>query len=399
MRHKKIFLAAAAAVMLIMLSGCGQKIFNYSAEDYVGVEIKGTEGNGTARVAFNRSSFYDKLNRDLFDGNALEEELAALEIVYYNLVKINVEGDTSNLSNGDTLTVSVTADNDKLKEYRIHFTDEKFTYTVSGLEEVKEFDLFEGVSAEFDGISPYVTANVVNESPYAEYVNFFTDSDFHANGDTILIKAAIHNSGSTYFEENNLVPASTEKAVTVEVPEYYAAEAEHDFSAIDSFFKDKMDETLSSGNYSVDWEYSGSAFFKDGEATDKWKVLSCEYTPVKKALVYVNGGYIGWDKVRNDYNCIWKLSFEIENVKKASYSSDYKYDVGDRETAEIYACTHIPNVVVAADGSLTYDPESCKLITYSRSLLANYVGSSLDEIEEARKKDFMGYEHEYIVIS
>lgn len=151
--------------------------------------------------------------------------------------------------------------------------------------------------------------------------------------------------------------------------------------------------------YAEGWENDGRAFFRDGEYSDSWKVVSCEYTPARKALVYVNGGSIGWDEIRNDYNIIWKLSLEIENTKKASYSSDYKYSVGDRETSEIYACTHIPNIVVEADGSLTFDPESCEVITYSTSLFGNYVGSTLEEIEEERKSDFLGYEHEYLVIS
>lgn len=404
MKTRIILMMAAAAAMLLMLSGCGEKIIDCKAEDYVGIRVEGFDGEGKASVSYNRSKFYDKLNRELFDGEASEEQLAGLEFGYYNYVKINVEGETENLSNGDTFTVSVTADNDKLKECRIRFTDEKYTYTVSGLEEVKEIDLFEGVSIETEGISPYVNVDVVNNGPYADSdrVSFSVAAHggWYANGDTAVVKAYVYD--TAYFEENNLKPIATEKEFTVEVPEYYAAEIEHDFSPVDDFLKEKMDSLMTPGStYAEGWENDGRAFFRDGEFSDSWKVISCEYTPARKALVSVSGRSVGISRkdIYNDYNIIWKLSLEIENTKKASYSSDYKYSVGDRETSEIYACTHIPNIVVEADGSLTFDPESCEVITYSTSLFGNYVGSTLEEIEEERKSDFLGYEHEYLVIS
>lgn len=234
---------AAAAAMLLMLSGCGEKIIDCKAEDYVGIRVEGFDGEGKASVSYNRSKFYDKLNQELFDGNASEEQLAGLEFGYYNYVKINVEGETENLSNGDTFTVSVTADNDKLKECRIRFTDEKYTYTVSGLEEVKEIDLFEGVSIETEGVSPYVNVDVVNNGPYADsnQVSFSVAAHegYYANGDTAVVKVYVNSLGNMYFEENNLKPIATEKEFTVEVPEYYAAETEHDFSLLMIFLRRK----------------------------------------------------------------------------------------------------------------------------------------------------------------
>lgn len=379
MNVKKIIFCAAAAITLLMLSGCGQKVYEYSAEDYVYISVSGLDGKGQASVKFDRQSFYDKLDKDLFDGKALEEELAALEIVYYNLVKINVEGDKENLSNGDTLTVTLSADNEKLKSYRMNFTDKPYVYTVSGLEEAVEVDVFEGVSIEYTGTAPFADAKALCDGPYKDDVHYTLDKTSNIqNGDVITVTAS---ASGKRFKEENLVPIVLEKQFTAEGLDRYADEADVDYSGLDEFFQSKMDGTVIDGStYGKDWENDARAFFKDGSYQEKWKVFSCEYAPVKKGLILQSQRYNGY----NSYNVFWRLSLQIEKTNDKGKS---EYSMGDTANVEIYACTYIPDIIVKPDGSLVYDTDDCVIKTYSTSLFYNYVGADLEEVFEVRKGD------------
>ena len=379
MNGKKIFLCAAAVITLLMLPGCGQKVYEYSAEDYVYISVSGLDGKGQASVKFDRQSFYDKLDKDLFDGKALEEELAALEIVYYDLVKINVEGDKENLSNGDTLTVTLSADNEKLKSYRMNITDKPYVYTVSGLEEAVEVDVFEGVSIEYTGISPFADAKAVCDGEYKDDVYYTLDKTSKIkNGDVITVTATPKGSR---FNDENLVPIALEKQFTAEGLDRYADEADVDYSELDKFFQGKMDDTIKDGStYGKDWENDARAFFKDGSYQEKWKVLSCEYTPAKKGIISQSKKYNGY----NSYNVFWRLSMEIE---KTNDKGNSEYSMEDTANVEIYACTYIPDIIVRSDSSLVYDTDDYVIKTYSTSLFYNYVGADLEEVFEARKGD------------
>lgn len=374
--RKKIYVSAAA-ITLLMLSGCGQKVYEYSAEDYVYISVSGLDGKGQASVKFDRDGFYELLNRDLYSGKATEEELAAMEVILYDQVDIVIDGDKEDLSNGDTLSITLLADNEKLSGYGINFSDKSFVYTVSGLEEAQEIDIFEGVSVEYEYYSPFAKAAIVNDGSYSDHVKYSIDLDEMnniANGDTLTIKASIFD--KDYFEENNLVPASLEKQITVEGLEYLADSSELDYSEIDKLFQSKMDETMTDGNtYTKGWESDARAFFKDGQWNEYWVVDSCEYKPVKKGILMIDRD-TWYQTEANIYNLFWELTMDIE-----------KKNSGDKDTVKIYACAYITDVTVKDDGTVFFDPDKYGLITYSTSLFGNYVGCTLDEVFEVRKNN------------
>lgn len=65
-----------------------------------------------------------------------------------------------NLSNGDEVTVTAVVDNDTAKEYDLALKGGEKKFTVEGLQEPQELDLFENIDVQFNGIAPYITASV-----------------------------------------------------------------------------------------------------------------------------------------------------------------------------------------------------------------------------------------------
>ena len=133
---KSILISITAAALAAVMTACGSgsKIHTYTTDDYVDVAVAGTNGNGHVVVQFDRKNFYEMLNRDIFDGKASDVDLAGMEVHLYDAVKINVS-QKRDLSNGDVITITLDANNEKLEKYGIAFADDVYTYTIEGLEE------------------------------------------------------------------------------------------------------------------------------------------------------------------------------------------------------------------------------------------------------------------------
>ena len=102
----------------------------------------------------------------------------------------------SNLSNGDEVTVSITYDNESIKDYKVQFSGESISFTVEGLDELEEVDPYEGLEVTFGGISPdgYVDYVYAGTSPYVSENSFIVDKDSNLkNGDTITISIEAYN--------------------------------------------------------------------------------------------------------------------------------------------------------------------------------------------------------------
>ena len=228
---KSAFLLAAAVICVFMLTACGEQEINIP--EYVNVEFNGLDGKGTASII--RGNL-DSAIEDIISGDADDESVfAKLNMVekIESSVKLELDKD-SELSNGDTVTLRISADNEKAKKIGIKFTGiQNQTFTVSGLKEVTKIDPFdetvfniesgEGIYIDFTDISPHACIQIRNTLPDSNplsKVNYHTDTNYVYNikkGQTINIIADAPYS----FEKDGYELTATSTTVTCEKVDEY----------------------------------------------------------------------------------------------------------------------------------------------------------------------------------
>lgn len=202
---KKTKLMAAVvlvALFAVLLCACGGGGVNM--EDYVTVEFTGANGYGRADIDFDEDALVDDLLKDhekalkkaakkseIYDGDAEFYAETLAELFY-------VRTEAENLSNKDKITVNVLFDGslEKVKkETGLKFKNTELKFTVSGLGEVEELDVFENMEMKISGISPNLSVSF-SEKETGKY-GFYVKYSLAANapvrykiGDTVNVKAS-----------------------------------------------------------------------------------------------------------------------------------------------------------------------------------------------------------------
>ena len=194
-----------------------KKVHTYTTDDYVKVTMDGASGKARAIVEFDRDTFYDLMNKDLFDGNASDADLASMEMHLYDAVKI-MTSETENLSNGDTIEISLSVDNDIISEYGIAFDGSTYSYTVEELEEMREIKPLEDVVVTFYGENGDGRTKIeyVGDDEWVIKNVTFLDSPSHdlSNGDIVEISA---NSDPIRRLHDGIMIEDENKTMNVEV--------------------------------------------------------------------------------------------------------------------------------------------------------------------------------------
>lgn len=394
-KARKTITVLAAASLCMLLTACGSKVVYYTADDCVEVSASGIDGSGTATISFDKKTLLDKINNDIYKGKADDMELAKAEVALYQYINIDVPDDnTDELSNGDKIVVNVTADNEALAElgFGIDTDNAVYVYTVEGLTEPTVIDLFEDVSLNVEGISPYlnVTAEYTgNDEFIKDNVRYYTDTGtyYFANGDKVNVTANVYEGT---LAENNYIVECTEKEFEISGYDQYANK-DSDFTAAYDYIDDYAHSAIKDGgNYGLNWEHDARAFFKNGDAFEFWTIRKEEITPVK-AVLYTKDNSLSWSKSNNSYNIFYRIDMEIEKTDEKYGRPKTDYNFGDKETSEIYFCVALSNIVEKPDGTIEFNEDNRSIITYSTSLLYNYVGADLDEVAAVRDKDMSGF--------
>ncbi len=150
--------------------------------DYVTVFFEGYDTVGRAVVEFDTDTFQSDYKGKL-PGSFSEDYLD------WNLDK------SSDLSNGDAILLTWDCEDERvLSRYGYKLEYEDVSFTVSGLQEIKEFDPFEGIEVTFGGISPNATAEVTGEplEEAAKNLNFTLDRNKNLkSGEIVTLSATI----------------------------------------------------------------------------------------------------------------------------------------------------------------------------------------------------------------
>ncbi|MCD7746326.1 MAG: hypothetical protein LUI13_13780 [Lachnospiraceae bacterium] len=165
-RFLKTSLAAGVIMTALCLTGCSKTV-KINLNDYVMISYSGYNGYGKVNTTLDYSSLKEDYGEKLslssdalyFGCTTFGEFVDWMEEIEYGA---SVSPD-SELSNGDTVTVSLNelaADIQLYTEDDIDINYSSETYTVSGLEELPEEDVFDYVSVSFTGIAPEAEAEL-----------------------------------------------------------------------------------------------------------------------------------------------------------------------------------------------------------------------------------------------
>ena len=189
----RIFLFACAAALCMLFTACGGAT-KAELAPYLSVTYSGCNGNGTASVKFDFSDFeYDIMSR--WKGKGKLEKLAKLTAVERT---ITYSADVSEgLRNGDIITVKISYNEAKAKEYGYSFTALDKKFTVEGLEEPIMIDPFDEniLKLSVSGTAPFAWLEIGytgdRDAPEA-HIRYEADKEFELkNGDTVTVTASI----------------------------------------------------------------------------------------------------------------------------------------------------------------------------------------------------------------
>lgn len=194
MKAKKI---AAGALLLLLagtMTGCGKTKIDVMED--LEVAFSGVDGYGTAAIT-NKYDWEEEA-LEAIGGDPEDVSLLGDMMKIESAVSFEISP-SEGLSNGDTVTVKTSVDNEKVKKYKIAFKTGEKEFTVEGLREIEQLDLFENVDVEFQGIAPYVNAYIKNGNSGAPvYVGYTLDKSENLTvGDTVTVTAE--------YDENRLL--------------------------------------------------------------------------------------------------------------------------------------------------------------------------------------------------
>ena len=289
------FLVVAAAVLIIVGVVIANKKTTINLADYTKVTFEGVDGYGTADLSVDEyklaTDALDALGIDVEDMenmeiddlvNASGKSVKDLQRLYLAITSVDAYLDKSEgLSNGDTVTITYSFDEEKASDARIEFVGDIETRTVEGLEAVKEVDPFEKLSVEFGGTAPqaYVTINFNETEEPLNYIYFdYEPNSGLSNGDKVRVTAKGYDEES-FIRDYGTKFTQTEKEYTVEgVDEYITSADDLDDDAIESMTnvtKDYIteyfaDSSRKSAIKASDVEYYGYYFLANKNPSDAW---------------------------------------------------------------------------------------------------------------------------------
>jgi len=329
---KKVFKTATMAALLLMaagtLTGCGKK--QIDVMEGVELEFNGVNGYGTAYIA-DEFTWEDEAMEaaGITEGMDSDDDAEALSMFQgMYVVESAVEYEISpreNLSNGDVVTVTAKVDNEAVEEYKIEFTGKEKEFTVEGLKDVEEIDLFEGVEVEFEGFAPYVKA--VLRTPNAGSVvsvRYTLDKSENLTvGDTVVVTAEFD--ADSLLQQGYIAAADTKEFVLPECDRYVMELADIPSETVDKM--NKQFEDAFRADVANNW--------RNKDAVDSIEFVGAYLLTEKEG---VGSG------TKNAYYGVYRLNVTV-----------------DGESLSYYSYCQFKNLVILKDGTCSVDLSQYKI--------------------------------------
>lgn len=327
-----------SGVLLLLLIIIGVVIWlqpeKIEVDQYVTVEYEGYDGYARAHVELDELALYEAmmeatgqsvsdyadidslwdLGGAVYDGVSLYTCIDTIELT---------PSKTENLSNGDTIDVAITYDNEVARKMDIEFVGDSVSVTVEGLKPVQEVDPFEDLKVTFTGIAPsgQVEFEYTGSNENISSYNFEADRyDGLRNGDMVTITYNVSDEDTLYY---GYVLSTKEKQYEVSGLQEYAdsyADLTADFLAT---LKSESEDTI----------YSYIANNYDSSCT----MTNLEYCGYIMNCIKDASGYV------DSYNDLYLI-----------YRGDVSHSKGEFNTTKVYYPVQFENILIDGD-QLSYE--------------------------------------------
>lgn len=261
--------------------------------------------------------------------------------------------DAETVANGDVITVKAEEyyEGTLLKKgYTLALTSKE--YTVSGVEEGKALDPFEGLVLEYKGVSPKVKVSFDTKGCdefVRNNVTFSTTESTYANGEVCKVQISYSESKA---EDNGIIFTEEEKSYNITgAPEYAAGIDAVDFKTIEEDGKAYVESQLSS-SYSI---YVGNSIsgsnLLDFRSDDTYEVTDISFKPVK---IYFASAKDSKSSTLNYCDVIWEIKITGEKTEKSRWNSD-TLEIGQTATVTYLASVYYENIAVVNGGEVNKD--------------------------------------------
>lgn len=376
-----MLVAAATAGLALSLTGCSKTV---DFLQYADVTFDGINGQATATVNVD----YSKIGTDVFDKGKSQTDMDEARTEAAMMGEVNYEVTPSeNLSNGDTVTLSVEISDYFQKEYKVTAKAASKEITVSGLQEPEMVDPFDDsifttifsehaeegkVSFEIIGTIPELRLNLINDAPKDSplkklqyYVDDFGKYVEYHEDDTIALH--VKPSAPQDFAKKYALTRDTIEIPVKGAPKYIRSVDEVTTEVLDVIKPIAAARLEDSSSYNV----------------DRTSVFDADQNEV--AFARTNIGEPRW--LNTGYLISWKDG--EENFSKEyndlfiPYEVDYEKD-GSDETGTAVLGFWIKNVIIDENGEVDVDGHA-----YSITMTA------YDSLEAFKKNEVDRYSNEY----
>ena len=234
--------------------------------DYINIEYDGYDTYGRASIDFDSDKYFEDLQKasSSFKRVYMSEGANNLLSYYYDMIdSLDYSLDkNSELSNGDTVTVSFEFDNEAAAKFKIEYVGEPTEYTVEGLKEVKKIDPFDGIRVDFTGTSPNISAEVVKTKTDDVYSNIYFDLSKSYGikvGDTVTV--TVSNNPEYFVEDYGYAFTATSKDYTCSDVDKYIDKAADISDDTMSTMKKQTEDVINS-YFAGDSKYIGVSDLK-----------------------------------------------------------------------------------------------------------------------------------------
>lgn len=379
--RRLLLITAATAGLALSLTGCSK---NVDFLQYADVTFDGINGQATATVNVD----YNKIGTDVFDKGKTQTDMDEARTETAMMGEVNYEVTPSeNLSNGDTVTLSVEISDYFQKEYKVTAKAASKEITVSGLQEPEMVDPFDDsifttifsenpeegkVSFEIIGTIPELRLNLINDAPEDSplknlqyYVDDFGTHKEYSEDDTIALH--VKPSAPQDFAKKYALSRDTIEIPVKGAAKYIRSADEVTTEVLDVIKPIAAARLEDSSSYNV----------------DRTSVFDADQNEV--AFARTNIGEPRW--LNTGYLISWKDG--EENFSKEyndlfiPYEVDYEKD-GSDETGTAVLGFWIKNVIIDENGEVDVDGHA-----YSITMTA------YDSLEAFKKNEVDRHSNEY----
>lgn len=379
--RRLLLVAAATAGLVLSLTGCSKTV---DFLQYADVTFDGLNGQATATVNVD----YNKIGTDVFGKGKSQTDMDEARTETAMMGEVNYEVTPSeNLSNGDTVTLSVEVSDYFQKENKVTAKAASKEITVSGLKEpemVDPFDesmfatVFSGdtetgkVTFKITGTLPDLTFSLTNgassDSPYSMLNYYMDDTDKskdYSEDDTVTLHVQVK--ALTNFSEEYVLSRDTIEIPVKGAAKYIRSADEVTTEVLDVIKPIAAARLEDSSSYNVD---RTSVFDADQ------KEVAFARTNIGEPR-WLNTGYLiswkdGEENFSKEYNDLF-IPYEV----------DYEKD-GSDETGTAVLGFWIKNVIIDENGEVDVDGHA-----YSITMTA------YDSLEAFKKNEVDRYSNEY----